>query len=306
MFEASLSQNTPSPESQEPHHETGVKSLDRPPHLDVTSLMKEKNCYFVHTIQVTNHLDVSQNNRAVDTTTLSTGDRLDILYGASPTLSVSTVRPHHQDGTFLGGFGVIFAQGEVVSANPSDDGTIAKSLTEREIIGGPKNSEEDINRAIDRNHGDTPHKSYNEIVLKNPTVAAGFMKLDASANLSYREETLDYGVGGGEVTKKVGILDLNNEYSPGLGGRKGELKRGYDKVFATLLEMKSRGPVYLMNEQNEMLAISRIDEKTRTVEFSIIPSNPSDIAKRYGEQKLNRYAKEEMLGRLASNGVVLH
>ena len=45
-----------------------VKTLERPEHLDVSSLIKEKNCYFVHTIQTTNDVEkVSQNNEALDT-----------------------------------------------------------------------------------------------------------------------------------------------------------------------------------------------------------------------------------------------
>jgi hypothetical protein len=274
-----------------------IESLETPSHLDAAALMKEKNCYFVHMMQVTKNLNVSENNKSLDTTKLSTVDKLDILYAANPTLSVSSVRPETQDGTFYGGFGVLLSQGEVVSANPSDDGTIATSLSKREIIGGPRNSVEDINTAIDRKHGGNG-KSYNEIVLKNPEVAGGFMKIDGEAykkRISYEEEIRDYGSGGGEVIKKIGVLNLANE------------KNGvvFDTPFSVFLERKNHGPIFLMDENNQLLPVTRIDEKTRKVEFSTTPITPSDIAEVYGEQKVNKYAKQEMLDRLANKGIVL-
>lgn len=273
-----------------------IEGLERPPYLDATALMKEKNCYFVHTIQVTKNLDVSENNRAIDTKKLTAADRLDILYAGNPTLSVSSLRPNTQDGTFYGGFGVLFSQGEVISANPSDDGTIAKSLTEREIIGGARNSVEDIDRAIDRKHG-VNGKSYNEIVLKGPEVAGGFMKIDIDGKdkkrISFEEESMDYGAGGGEVVKKYGVLNLANEKNGAV----------FDTPFSVLLEMKSRGPVFFLNENNQMLQVTRIDEKTRKLTFSLKPNTPSDIAEVYGEHKLNRYSKQEMLDRLSGRNV---
>lgn len=274
-----------------------VESVERPPHLEVASLMKEKNCYFVHVMQVTDSLDVSQNNRAIDTKKLTIENKLDLLYAGGPTLSTSSLRPHTQDGTFQGGFGVLFSQGEVVSANPSDDGTIAKSLTEREIIGGAKNTTQDIERAIDRGHGGYG-KSYNEIVLKNPEVAGGFMKIDGDAYKSrilYEEEALDYGSGGGENLRKYGVLNLEND------------KNGtnFSKPFSVLLEMKSRGPVFFLDENNQMLQVTGINEKTRQITFSTKPNTPSDISEVYGEQKLNKYTKQEMKERLAVSGINL-
>lgn len=190
-----------------------IETLERPPHLDAKTLMKEKNCYFVHTIQVTKNLDVSENNKSIDTKKLTPADKLDIVYSGNPTLSVSSLRPHTQDGTFMGLFGVLLSQGEIVSASHMDEGTTAKSLTERTAVGGNKNTVEHINRAIDRKQ-EGSGKSYNEIVLKSPEVAGGFMKIDGDTykkRISFEEETVDYGAGGGEVTKKYGILNLASE-----------------------------------------------------------------------------------------------
>ena len=254
------------------------ESLEHPPHLDAIALMKEKNCYFVHIFQTTNTLDVSENNKSVDTNKLTISDKLDILKYTNPTLSTSTLRPNAQDGTFQGGFGILFSQGEVVSASPSDDGTIATSLTERAIIGGSKNKEEDIARAIDRPSRGFD-KSYNEVVLKSPEFFGGFMKLDGlDDKISYEDEVTDYGAGGGEVVRKVGVLDMQNEYFPSFGGRKQELKRGFDKNFSTLLELQKRGPVFVMDSTNQMLGVSHIDEHARKVYFSLTPTTPQDIA----------------------------
>lgn len=274
-----------------------IEILEKPPHLDATSLMKEKNCYFVHTIQITKNLDVSENNKTFDTKKLTPSDRLDILYAGNPTLSASSLRPASQDGTFYGNFGVLFSQGEVVSANTSDEGSFAKSLTEREIIGGARNSVEDIDRAIDRKPGGNG-KSYNEIVLKNPEVAGGFMKIDSEAykkRITFEEEIADYGVGSGEVVKKYGILNLANE------------KNGlvFDTPFSVLLEMKNRGPVFLLDENNQMLQVTHIDEKTRKLTFSAKPNTPADISEVYGKHPLNKYSKQEMLDRLSGRGINL-
>ncbi len=274
-----------------------TENMERPLELDATTLMKEKNCYFVHMMQVTKALDVSENNKSINTNKLTNVDKLDILYAANPTLSTSTLRPNTQDGTFEGGFGVIFSQGEVISANQSDDGTIAKSLTEREIIGGAKNSKEDIDKAVDRPNGGYG-KSYNEIVLKEPEVAGGFMKIDGEAyknKISYEEESINYGSDGDEAVRKYGVLDLTNEKNGAV----------FDIPFSVLLEMKSRGPVFLLDENNQMLLVTKIDEKARKLSFSLKSNTPADIAEVYGGKKLNKYSKQEMLARLSSHNIKL-
>lgn len=294
MFESSPQESSSAIESLP---ETTIESIEQPSHLDATTLMKEKNCYFVHMMQVTKALDVSENNKSIDTNKLTNVDKLDILYAANPTLSTSTLRPHTQDGTFQGGFGVIFSQGKIVSANQSDDGTIATSLSKREIIGGEKNSKEDIDKAIDRPHGGYG-KSYNEIVLKEPEVAGGFMKIDGESlqkRISFEEETREYGYGQEDVVEKVGTLDLTNEKNGAI----------FDTPFSVLVEMEKRGPVFFMNENNEMLQVTHIDEKTRKIRFSTRPITPNDIAEVYGEHKINKYAKQEMLDRVANNGITL-
>ncbi len=294
MFESSPQESAPVAEALP---QTTLESVEQPPHLDATTLMKEKNCYFVHMMQVTKALDVSRNNQSLDTKKLTNTDKLDILYAANPTLSTSTLRPHTQDGTFQGGFGVIFSQGKIVSANPSDDDTIALSLSKREIIGGEKNSQEDIDKAIDRPHGGYG-KSYNEIVLKEPEVAGGFMKIDGEAyqkRISFEEEIREYGHGQEDAVEKVGTLDLANEKNGAV----------FDTPFSVLIEMEKRGPVFFMNENNEMLQVTHIDQKTRKVRFSTRPITPNDVAEVYGEHKINKYTKQEMLDRVAGNGITL-
>jgi len=280
--------------------EKPLDSIEKEKHLDVSSLIKEKNCYFIHTIQVTKDINVSINNKSLDTQKLSTENKLDILYGANPTISASTLRPHTQDGHFFGQFGVVIAQGEIISAGESDEGTIAQSLTERAIIGGPKNAKLDVDKAIDREHVGKG-RSYNEIVLKSPEMCGGFMKLSKDSYLgmatSYEEEEIDYGSGGGIVKNKIGVIDMANNKREGIN---------FDAYFSTLVEMQKRGRVFIMDVNNELHPIRKIDEKTRRVEFSPVVFSPSDVVENYGEDyKTNNYLKQEMVDRLPSNGVSL-
>ncbi len=232
--------------------ETG---LEIPKHLDVAELMKEKNAFFVHMIQVTNQLNVSENNRSgIDTTKLTTADKLDMVYGVSPTLSASTLRPNTNDGTFYGAFGVIFSHGQIESATEGDAGTRAISLTERDT-GTIYNKAENINRAIDRRQFEGSGKTYNEIVLKNPEVGACFMKLNGMTKRThYEDEEMNYFNGEKTVTK-IGIVDFSNS----VDSRGRQTGSTYDVPFSVLLEMNKHGKIMFMDEANQMYVISNID-----------------------------------------------
>jgi hypothetical protein len=263
-----------------------------PPHLDVAALMKEKNAFFVHMIQVTNQLNVSDNNESIDTSKLSVADKLDLVYGANPSLSASTLRPHTTDGTFYGGFGVIFSHGEVEHASASDAGTKAISLTKRAVVGGTDNTPEDVDRAIERPLGMS--KSYNELVLKNPEVSGGFMKLDGfDGRITYENEETTYYDGETKVTK-LGIIDFSkplDRFGRPTGG-------SYDKPFSTLVEMSKRGKVFVMDEGNQMYIVSNIDEAKHTATFVASPITPSDYSYHYGAERMNKYNKKETADRL--------
>jgi hypothetical protein len=277
------------PSIQQP--EAKENSQELPPHVDVSKLMAEKNAFFVHMIQVTNQLDVSENNKSgIDTKKLSAADKLDLLYGTSPTLSASTLRPHTDDGTFYGGFGVIFSHGEVEHADASDTGSVATSLQGRHIIGGAKSKKEDIDSAIDRS---PTAGGYNELVLKNPDIAGGFMKLaNFHDRISYEEEEREY-YDKEKVKTKIGVIDMGPKLDR-FGRLTGE---NADKPFSTLLEMSKRGKVFVMNEDNQMMVVSDIDEITKKVRFVEAPIEPKDFTSYYGE-KTNKYAKAEMRDRL--------
>ena len=268
------------------------EQMELPPQVDVSKLMMEKNAFFVHMIQVTNLLDVTENNKSgIDTKKLSTGDKLDMLYGANPTLSASTIRPHTNDETFYGGFGVIFSHGEVAHADASDTGSVAKSIGKRHIIGGAKNGKEDVDRAIDRS---PTAGGYNELVLKDPEVAGGFMKLASFHDrISHKEEEHEY-YDGEKVKTKLGVIDMGPKLDR-FGRPTGE---NADKPFATLLEMSKRGKVFVMNEDNQMMIVKDIDEANKKVTFIDNPIEPNDFAYYYGKEKINKYAKAEMKDRL--------
>lgn len=274
-------------------------------HLDVGEVMKAYNAYFVHIIQVTKALDVSQNNQVIDTKNLSVSDKLDILYAGSPTLSTSTIRPATADGTFYGGLGLIVSKGEIVSAHPSDGGSIAMSLTERSGLGG--DTPEDIEHAINRTHLSNGTKSYNEVVVRSPEIAGGFIKISEDSRVSYEDNIRDYGPGGEVVTEKIGLLDLSTVYDKDFSGNPDpkRILKSFDVPFNTLREMELRGPVFVMNEQNQIFQVTEIDVTKRIISFSTTPFTPSDVADVYGSHSMSSGRKEELLENLQSKGVVL-
>lgn len=296
-------------ESQSLHHLQNAQEqptenvLEVLSHLDVAEQMKEKNAFFIHMVQVTDQFDVSENNKAIDTKKLSVEDKLDIVYGAGPTLSASTIRPKTADGTFKGGFGVIFTHGEIEHADTTDTGSIALEGNKRHIIGGARNEKEDIERAIDR---DQVAGGYNELVLKNPEVGGGFMKLAGMKDrTTYEEEEREY-YDGEKLFTKVGVIDFNDptdERGRPTGGN-------FNKPFSVLQEMAKRGKVFIMDEANQMYIIRSIDEKTRKVEFIANPITPSDFSNAYGQERMNPYHKKEIKERLEESlknkGMALH
>lgn len=271
--------------------EVGLEMLK---HLDVSEMMKEKNAFFVHTIEMRKDFDVSENNKSVDTAKLSAPDKLDILYSTNPTVSASTLRPDTKDSLFHGGFGVIFSHGEIEHAGTNDQGTVATSLKERQVIGGAAKEKEDIDRAIDRPQEDG---GYNEIVLKNPEVAGGFMRLGSlQARTTYMNEEHEYYNGEKTITK-IGVIDFSTPLDrfgrPTLGN--------YDLPFSMLLEMKKRGKVFILDDRNRMHIVQHIDEVNRKVEFVSSPIDPKTFSQSYGEDRINIYAKKEMKERLEAS-----
>lgn len=265
--------------------ETG---LEIPNHLDVAELMKDKNAFFVHMIQVTDQFDVSVTNKSINTNKLSVSQKLDLVYGLSPTLSASTIRPHTNDETFNGGFGVIFSHGEIAHAHQGDAATRAVSLTERDVLTGVKKEKQDVDNAIEKET-----TSYNEFVLKNPEVAGGFMKLATfNDRITYEEQEVVHYNGESEVTK-IGVIDLSNPLD-----RFGRITGvNYDKPLSTLMEMRKRGKVFVMDESNQMYIVRNIDEAGRRVEFIAAPIDPVSFAKSYGAERMNVYHKKEIADR---------
>lgn len=262
--------------------------LELPKHLDVSEVMKDKNAFFVHMIQVTDQFDVSVTNKSINTNKLSASQKLDLVYGLSPTLSASTIRPHKNDETFNGGFGVIFSHGEIAHAHQGDAATRAVSLTERDVLTGVKKEKQDVDNAIEKETS-----SYNEFVLKNPEVAGGFMKLATfNDRITYEEEEVVHYNGEIEVTK-IGVIDLSNPLD-----RFGRITGvNYDKPLSILIEMQKRGKVFVMDESNQMYIVRNIDEAGRKVEFIATPIDPTTFAKSYGAERMNMYHKKEIADR---------
>ncbi|MFA6414416.1 MAG: hypothetical protein WC217_01425 [Candidatus Paceibacterota bacterium] len=267
-------------------------------HLSVQEDTKKYNAYFVHMFQITDTLDVSENNKSLDTKKLSGTDKMDILYGVNPTLSASTVRPDTTDRTFQGAFGVIIGKGTIESAAPSDDGTIATSFESRHVFGGNKDKKGDVERAINRSKDSN---GYNEVVVKQPSISGSFMKLQDDDRISYEEESIDYGNFGGIKTRRVGVLDMSDI----MFGKRVEVS--YAAPFNTLLAMKKRGQggqMFLLNNKNEMLHVTNIDEKTRRITFDTVPVTPEDMVTHFSNGEVATNTKREMMDRLKEQGIL--
>ncbi|MEZ0209018.1 MAG: hypothetical protein ACAH17_02475, partial [Candidatus Paceibacterota bacterium] len=137
-------------------------------------------------------------------------------------------------------------------------------------------------------------EGYNELVLKNPEVAGGFMRLASFTNpISYEEQDQTY-YDGEKKTTKIGTIDFSNPIDR-FGRPTGV---NYNAPFSTLLEMGKRGKVFVMDEGNQMYVVQNIDEATRKVEFVAVPIEPKDFAFYYGKDRINKYHKMEMKERL--------
>lgn len=281
-----------------------IESKETFNHLDVGEVMKEYNAYFVHTIQVDSKFDVSENNQAIDTNKLSVSDKLDILYATNPSISTSTLRPNTLDGTFRGGLGVVLSAGEITSAHRSDVGSKAVSINERVVGGNNANEPEDVEGAINRNY--LVDKSYNEIAVKGAEVAGGFLKLDKSYDVSYVDFERDYGPGGGVVTEKIGQLNLSNVYNTDRYGNPNpkDAKKRYDVPFNIFRDMELRGPVFVMDENNQLFLVSDIDVENRIISFSTKPFTPADVAEVLGNKYISSEKREELIDGLMTRGVM--
>jgi hypothetical protein len=275
-----------------------TETKDLPPdYLDVTQVMSNKNCYFVHMIQTDeSQLNVSLNNEAIDTKKLSFSDRLDLLKVGKLNLSASSIRFGNQtDTTFYGHFGVLLSKGTIDSAHPRDDGSVAKATSERVFVGGSANSEKDVLLAIEKKDtfGTDYSSQYNEIAIKNSEIAGSFLKADG-----LREDIIYENYESEEVFNrpyglaKIGIIGLETKYDS-----RGRVINKSDTLIKNLVIAKEKGRFFIMLE-NKMHVVLKVDENNKKIIFNPIPTNPETISGTAGKESVNKYEAEEILKRL--------
>ena len=176
----------------------------------VAEISKEKNVLFCHAMpmQIIPDTNFSQNNQLINTRRFGSEEKLKIILGIEPTISVSTLNEGSQK--LVNGFGMILNGGQVLSAYAGDAGTLLnKNIYDRRSKHDPtlKTSiiQLDIKDNLDHaiNHtprrepisGDIvedPSQGWNEIVVENPKVAGLYFQSDQTDS-SYNN-SLDYAI----------------------------------------------------------------------------------------------------------------
>ena len=141
--------------------------------LSVSYLTRKTNTFMLHSLP---SFKPTGNSPLKGDYTLK--DKVEILRSTNPELSCSTFKsgnPH------LGGdfgntpIGVIISSGVVKMADSSDIGTVTNTLGERMAYGTQDVSQEHIEEVFNKR---VNGESYNEVVVKNPSIAGLYINLD--------------------------------------------------------------------------------------------------------------------------------
>ncbi len=155
----------------------------------VENLSKENDCVFTHGIpwgELIGSGNVHENNSTANTGKMSPDDRIKLLMGLQPTISVSVLK----EGTRKEGmypFGVILGGGRVLSAYDDDAGTVAETLYYRKskydhdektkITSIQSDIEKNIAKSI-ASPTSTFH-SYNEFIVEEPKIAGFYVNVSS-------------------------------------------------------------------------------------------------------------------------------
>jgi hypothetical protein len=125
----------------------------------------------------------SQNNKLVDTHKMGPEEKLKIILGTEPTISVSTIDKEHQ--VLAGDFGVILKGGDVLAGYNKDAGVALgsniydrKSKYDRNL--NTSTIQNDIVSNIDRSINSKEKDGWNELVVENPKVAGLFYQINVN------------------------------------------------------------------------------------------------------------------------------
>ena len=160
----------------------------------VAEISREKNVLFCHSISLDVIKDTafSQNNRLVKTNEFGPEEKIKMLLGVEPTISVSTINEQNQK--LANNFGVILKEGQVLSSYAGDAGTlVAEGVHGRRSKYDSSlqysNIQKGINDRLDAviNHTQTSStedmsQGWNELVVENPQVAGLFFQKDTEGD----------------------------------------------------------------------------------------------------------------------------
>lgn len=244
---------------------------------DITKLVGRYGCYFIHNIvddteilRADTRTHKKSFNTALDKRELDWSDRIDIVCGLGPTLSVSTIsKPEHetyrQDKST---FTLLLKGGRVLAGSQGDLWTVAEGLKQRTFT-EESSKLENIETAITE-RGDI---SYNELVLADPEVAGVAFYWPTS-----------------EVPE-----EFTPEYVSSLQGWDTELVDKFNNLWEKIPKLLEKRMDMFILVNNQPRIIYDINVSQRSFKVASVPDKPSNITGRHG---VGGYEKIDAMNRV--------
>lgn len=154
---------------------------------NVAEISKDKNVLFCHAIPMgmlpAGDVSFSQNNALIDTHKMGPEEKLKIILGTEPTISVSTIDKEHQ--VLAGDFGIILKGGDVLAGYNKDAGVALGSniydrKSKRDGSLNTSTIQNDIVSNIDQSLNSKEKDGWNELVVENPKAAGLFYQINVN------------------------------------------------------------------------------------------------------------------------------
>lgn len=163
------------PESQE--LSPTIESTLKPTSIEATA--KYFNVVFIHSIRP--DILAGQNNRTFTERTYWT-QKLENILNNNPEIAASTVKQGDTSENMWGPMGVVLRSGDIIAADRKDAASIVDATGSRDTVQDKSELEllNDIGSAIITR----PPGRYNELIIKNPSIAGLYMARDPLADYS--------------------------------------------------------------------------------------------------------------------------
>ncbi len=151
----------------------------------VTEISKDKNVLFCHAIPMamlpSGDVSFSQNNKLVDTHKIGPEEKLKMILGIEPTISVSTFSK--ENGRLAGDFGIILKGGDILAGYNKDAGSsLGSNIYDRKSkYDNSLNTstiQNNIVSNIEHSINSKEKDGWNELVVENPKVAGLFYQIN--------------------------------------------------------------------------------------------------------------------------------